>query len=65
MLDYPFDKYFEQQVRELESESGPSIEIAPVSEEKRKDVLVESDNGGPPPPLIPGLVSGKTLSCCW
>ncbi|KAJ5887684.1 Signal recognition particle receptor subunit alpha [Penicillium taxi] len=53
---YKFDPYFEQQVRELEDNTGSvgEIHIADISE--KKDPLVLSDNGGPPPPPVPGLM---------
>ncbi|KAK2804879.1 hypothetical protein FQN50_006384 [Emmonsiellopsis sp. PD_5] len=55
-IEYPFDKYFEQQVRELEAASGTVAENGPrFTVEEKKDTLVEADNGGPPPPPVPGL----------
>lgn len=59
IIEYPFDKYFDQQVRELEANAGASTSDALVAEVKeRKDPLVSSDNGGPPPPPVPGLLKG-------
>ncbi|KAF9891340.1 hypothetical protein FE257_004195 [Aspergillus nanangensis] len=51
IIEYPFDKYFDQQVRELEDNSGAftSDGFQAVAEDK-KDPYVSSDNGGPPPP---------------
>lgn len=54
---YRFDPYFEQQVRELEDNTG-SVEAYTAEIEEKKDPLVSSDNGGPPPPPIPGLKRG-------
>ncbi|KAJ5147935.1 Signal recognition particle receptor subunit alpha [Penicillium atrosanguineum] len=55
---YKFDPYFEQQVRELEGNTGSVAETYPVKAEK-KDPLVSSDNGGPPPPPVPGLMRAQ------
>lgn len=61
--EYPFDKYFEQQVRELESASLRTQNVSEpearsaVVEQKKSNASVEADNGGPPPPPpVPGLV---------
>ncbi|KAI5307289.1 DNA-directed RNA polymerases I, II, and III subunit RPABC3 [Ascosphaera pollenicola] len=61
--EYPFDQYFEQQIRELESASlrtqivSESAARSAVVEQKKTNASVEADNGGPPPPPpIPGLV---------
>ncbi|OKL63141.1 hypothetical protein UA08_01356 [Talaromyces atroroseus] len=55
--EYPFDKYFDQQVRELEDTADPSIdEYAGSYEDGKKNPLVSSDNGGPPPPPEPSLL---------
>ncbi|GAT29627.1 signal sequence receptor alpha subunit [Aspergillus luchuensis] len=59
IAQYPFDKYFDQQVRELEDKSGPiSSEAFVAHAVDKKDPLVSSDNGGPPPPPVPGLLKG-------
>ncbi|KAL1987120.1 hypothetical protein VTN96DRAFT_4726 [Rasamsonia emersonii] len=56
VVEYPFDKYFDQQVRELEDTAGGAVEETPgILEEERKNPLVSSDNGGPPPPPVPSL----------
>ncbi|KAJ6150953.1 Signal recognition particle receptor subunit alpha [Penicillium chermesinum] len=52
---YKFDPYFEQQVRELEDNTGSIADTYTAETEEKKDPLVQSDNGGPPPPPIPGL----------
>lgn len=59
--NYRFDQYFEQQVRELEDNTGGFAEEY-VAETEKKDPLVSSDNGGPPPPPVPGLVKGMNLA---
>ncbi|KAJ5984850.1 hypothetical protein N7499_008930 [Penicillium canescens] len=56
--NYRFDQYFEQQVRELEDNTGGFAEEY-VAETEKKDPLVSSDNGGPPPPPVPGLVKAQ------
>jgi signal recognition particle receptor subunit alpha len=55
---YRFDQYFEQQVRELEDNTGGFVEEHVPETGEKKDPLVSSDNGGPPPPPVPGLVKG-------
>ncbi|CAG7919546.1 unnamed protein product [Penicillium olsonii] len=55
---YRFEPYFDQQVRELEDDTGFVEEHVPEASEK-KDSLVSSDNGGPPPPPVPGLVKAQ------
>lgn len=62
VVEYPFDKYFEQQVGELEDNRGFVSEAALADKEDKKDLLVSSDNGGPPPPPVPGLVKGMFRS---
>lgn len=57
IVEYRFDKYFDQQVRELEDNTGAVTESLVVDAEVKKDPFVSSDNGGPPPP-VPGLLSG-------
>ncbi|CAG7945637.1 unnamed protein product [Penicillium salamii] len=55
---YRFEPYFDQQVRELEDDTGFVEEHVSEASEK-KDPLVSSDNGGPPPPPVPGLVKAQ------
>ncbi|KAJ5737047.1 Signal recognition particle receptor subunit alpha [Penicillium malachiteum] len=55
---YRFEPYFEQQVRELEDNTGGVSETHVSLTEEKKDPLVSSDNGGPPPP-IPGLMKAQ------
>ncbi|PWY72309.1 signal sequence receptor alpha subunit [Aspergillus heteromorphus CBS 117.55] len=60
IVQYPFDKYFDQQVRELEDNSGSiSSEAFVAHAVDKKDPLVSSDNGGPPPPPVPGLLKAQ------
>lgn len=54
---YPFDKYFDQQVRELEGTAVEAKEPLVATKEK-DDPFVSSDNGGPPPPPVPALLKG-------
>lgn len=62
VVEYPFDKYFDQQVRELEENTGAVSEDLVDDAEIKKDPLVSSDNGGPPPPPVPGLRPGMRES---
>ncbi|KAL4995848.1 signal recognition particle, alpha subunit, N-terminal-domain-containing protein [Aspergillus recurvatus] len=57
VIEYPFDKYFDQQVQELEDHAtaGFASEAPAADAGARKDPLVSADNGGPPPPPVPGL----------
>lgn len=65
VIEYPFDKYFDQQVRELEDNTGTvSSEAILAEKEDKKDPLVSSDNGGPPPPPVPGLLKGTWAVRC-
>ncbi|KAL4884013.1 signal recognition particle receptor, alpha subunit [Aspergillus karnatakaensis] len=61
IVEYPFDKYFDQQVRELEENTtaGFVAEGSAADADARKDPLVSSDTGGPPPPPVPGLFKAQ------
>ncbi|KAL4818324.1 signal recognition particle, alpha subunit, N-terminal-domain-containing protein [Aspergillus spinulosporus] len=61
IAEYPFDKYFDQQVQELEDNAtaGFASEALAADAEARKDPLVSADNGGPPPPPVPGLLKAQ------
>ncbi|KAG2418856.1 hypothetical protein HFD88_001958 [Aspergillus terreus] len=60
IVEYPFEKYFDQQVRELEDNSGAITSEGFVAEtEDKKDPFVSSDNGGPPPPHTPHLLRAQ------
>ncbi|KAJ5484885.1 Signal recognition particle receptor subunit alpha [Penicillium diatomitis] len=56
---YKFDAYFEQQVRELEDNTGSFTDGLATGTDDKKDALVSSDNGGPPPPPVPGLIKAQ------
>ncbi|KAJ5100532.1 Signal recognition particle receptor subunit alpha [Penicillium angulare] len=56
---YRFEPYFEQQVRELEDNTGSVAETHIAETGEKKDPLVSSDNGGPPPPPVPGLIKAQ------
>jgi signal recognition particle receptor subunit alpha len=65
IAEYPFDRYFDQQIQELESTAAPVIdEHAGAHYDEKKNALVSSDNGGPPPPPVPSLLKGMWY-CCW
>jgi signal recognition particle receptor subunit alpha len=60
VVEYPFDKYFDQLIRELEDTPGEAIDqTSRALEEKKRDPLVLADNGGPPPPSAPLFLKGK------
>lgn len=55
VLQYKFDQYFEQQVRELESNTPVGFttlkdQANVFADQKRNSSSLEADNGGPPPP---------------
>jgi signal recognition particle receptor subunit alpha len=59
VVEYPFDKYFDQQIRELEDATGAAYEeTVDAFINEKKDSPVLSDNGGPPPPPVPSLLKG-------
>lgn len=59
-MDYPFDKYFDQQINELEKIAGTAVtDGSPAAVAEKKDPLVQADTGGPPPPSVPGLRPGE------
>ena len=66
ITEYKFDRYFDQQVQELEDNTGSTVaaEALAVDGEDKKDPLVSSDNGGPPPPPVPGLLKGIVTPAC-
>lgn len=60
-LEYPFDKYFEQQIQELDQSSSIINNDKPrTAVEENKDPLTRADTGGPPPPPIPGMKPGMS-----
>lgn len=59
VAEYRFDKYFDQQVQELEDDTGSAPSEAQIADgEDKKDPFVSSDNGGPPPPPVPSFLRG-------
>jgi len=59
VADYPFDKYFDQLMQEMEGAASTTFEDDPhLGSGLKKDSLVQADTGGPPPPPIPGLLPG-------
>ena len=61
VVEYRFDGYFDQQMRELEASSGATTaRDAPRAEvEQKKDSSINGDTGGPPPPPVPGLLKAQ------
>ena len=58
---YPFDPYFDQQMKELEANTGETVTADPpgMDAEIKKTSSEEGDTGGPPPPPIPGLLKAQ------
>ena len=61
---YDFDRYFDQQLKELEARTGESVTAEPprADMEIKKASPEEGDTGGPPPPPIPGLLTTQPLA---
>ncbi|EFQ97236.1 signal recognition particle receptor subunit alpha [Nannizzia gypsea CBS 118893] len=58
VTNYPFDKYFEQQLRELDQTTElPAEDKRQLGVESKRDALTQADTGGPPPPPVPGLLA--------
>ncbi|KAM5443256.1 hypothetical protein MferCBS31731_001573 [Microsporum ferrugineum] len=58
VANYPFDKYFEQQLRELDQTTELLAEDKrQLGVESKRDALTKADTGGPPPPPVPGLLT--------
>ncbi|KAK4945179.1 hypothetical protein LTR10_015605 [Elasticomyces elasticus] len=59
---YPFDKYFDEELRRLDQSTGGAVIAQPprveVQEEKKTNAE-EADTGGPPPPELPQLLKGQ------
>ena len=55
---YPFDPYYDQQMRELGKSTGEDVTAGPLRVELaiKKASPEEGNTGGPPPPPIPGLL---------
>lgn len=59
-IEYKFDRYFDQQVQELEDNTASApVEVSVADGEDKKDPFVSSDNGGPPPPPVPGPLKAQ------
>ena len=58
---YPFDRYFDQQLRDLEASTVEAVSEDPpqVPQEVKKTSSEDGDTGGPAPPLIPGLLKAQ------
>lgn len=64
VANYPFDKYFEQQLRELDQTTELLAEDKrQLGVESKRDALTKADTGGPPPPPVPGFLTGETSFC--
>src|SRR5271154_3315443 len=58
---YPFDPYFDQQMKELEASTGEAVTADPprANIEVKKASSEEGDTGGPPPPPNPVLLKAQ------
>lgn len=56
IYEYDFDRYYDQQIRELEEKTGAAsvVEVPQAFSGEKKQVLENGDTGGPPPPPISG-----------
>ncbi|EXJ86559.1 fused signal recognition particle receptor [Capronia epimyces CBS 606.96] len=61
VLKYPFDKYFDEELRRLDqSASAHGAETPRVQvQEEKKISAEEADTGGPPPPELPQLLKAQ------
>ncbi|KAG9777541.1 P-loop containing nucleoside triphosphate hydrolase protein, partial [Aureobasidium melanogenum] len=62
VLKYPFDKYFDEELRRLDQSTGGAVSTeAPRVEvqEEKKTSAEEADTGGPPPPEMPQLLKAQ------
>ncbi|CBF71127.1 hypothetical protein AN6627.2 [Aspergillus nidulans FGSC A4] len=61
IVQYPFDKYFDQQVQELEDNAtaGFASEAPAADAEARKDPLVSADNGAQPQAALSAATSDE------
>ncbi len=57
----PFDDYFDQQMHELEGDTGNVVVESPAFSDEKKEIPIDGDTGGPPPPL-PTLSKVKSES---
>ncbi|ETI23406.1 hypothetical protein G647_05208 [Cladophialophora carrionii CBS 160.54] len=62
-LKYPFDKYFDEELRRLDQNTGGAVTTQPTqiaaAQEDKKSSAEEGDTGGPPPPEIPSLIKAQ------
>ena len=61
-LKYPFDKYYDEEMRRLDqSTGGAATKPTPVElpHEDKKSSAEEGDTGGPPPPQPPQLIKAQ------
>jgi signal recognition particle receptor subunit alpha len=66
IVEYPFDKYFDKKIQELEDAAGViHNEGYDAIANGKKDFLVSSDNGGPPPPSVPSVPKGIDPIHCF
>ena len=60
-LKYPFDKYFDEELRRLDQSTGGAvtIQLPQVEVQEKKSSAEEGDTGGPPPPELPPLFKAQ------
>lgn len=62
-LKYPFDKYFDEELRRLDQSTGGAVSTQPTrvetQSEDKKTNDEEGDTGGPPPPAPPHLIKAQ------
>lgn len=61
-LKYPFDEYFDEELRRLDQSTGGAATAQPPRvqvQEEKKISSEEGDNGGPPPPEAPQLLKAQ------
>ncbi|KIX10467.1 uncharacterized protein Z518_01550 [Rhinocladiella mackenziei CBS 650.93] len=60
-LKYPFDKYFDEELRRLDQSTGGAVTQIPRVElqEEKKIIAEEGDTGGPPPPELPQFLKAQ------
>jgi signal recognition particle receptor subunit alpha len=51
IVNCPFDDYFDQQMREFEGDTGDVVVESPAFSNEKKEIPIDGDTGGPPPPL--------------
>lgn len=61
-LKYPFDKYYEEELRRLDQSTGGAVTAEPPRVEVQEEKMTsaeEGDTGGPPPPELPHLLKAQ------